>query len=129
MAAAGFYILQAGPPAGGSLSTPRGRRVRQRLVIKLDIVKAVAAAAEIPQTQAELAVEEMLASIKASLIDSQRIEIRGFGVFSTRPLKRGIARNPRTGQITPIPRGRRTVRFKPGKDLQALPLDGKVLSS
>ena len=34
-----------------------------------------------------------------------------------KPRKRGIGRNPRTGKEVRIPPGR-TIRFKPGKDLQ-----------
>ena len=48
-----------------------------------------------------------------------RIELRGFGVFQVKPRKRGIGRNPRTGKEVRIPPGR-TIRFKPGKDLQNL---------
>ena len=48
----------------------------------------------------------------------KRIELRGFGVFVVKPRKRGIGRNPRTGKEVPIPAGK-TIRFKPGKDLQA----------
>ena len=44
-------------------------------------------------------------------------ELRGFGVFQVKPRKRGIGRNPRTGKEVRIPPGR-TIRFKPGKDLQ-----------
>jgi DNA-binding protein HU-beta len=40
-------------------------------------------------------------------------------VFLVRPRKRGIGRNPRTGMEVRIPPGR-TIRFKPGKDLQNL---------
>jgi DNA-binding protein HU-beta len=40
-----------------------------------------------------------------------------FGVFQVKPRKRGIGRNPRTGKEVRIPPGR-TIRFKPGKDLQ-----------
>ena len=43
--------------------------------------------------------------------------LRGFGVFQVKPRKRGIGRNPRTGKEVRIPPGR-TIRFKPGKDLQ-----------
>jgi DNA-binding protein HU-beta len=92
-------------------------------MIKLDIVRAVSEAANISQVRAGIAVNQIHAVIRESIVEGQRLEIRGFGVFFARPLKRGIGRNPRTGQITPIPRDRRTVRFKPGKDLQNLPYD------
>jgi DNA-binding protein HU-beta len=97
-------------------------------VIKHDIVKVVAAASGLSQSQAEVAVEEFLTSLKTAIVQGKRVEIRGFGVFSVRPLKRGIARNPKTGEITPIPQDHRTVRFKAGKSLQNLPCDEPVSS-
>ena len=48
----------------------------------------------------------------------ERIELRGFGVFVVKPRKRGVGRNPRTGEEVAIPSGK-TIRFKPGKELQA----------
>jgi DNA-binding protein HU-beta len=50
---------------------------------------------------------------------SQRIELRRFGVFTVKPRKTGIGRNPRTGEEVNIPPGK-AVRFKPGKELQGL---------
>jgi nucleoid DNA-binding protein len=44
--------------------------------------------------------------------------LRGFGVFVVKPRKRGVGRNPRTGEEVPIPAGK-TIRFKPGKELTA----------
>jgi DNA-binding protein HU-beta len=44
--------------------------------------------------------------------------LRGFGVFVVKPRKRGVGRNPRTGEVTDIPPGK-TIRFKPGKELQS----------
>jgi urease beta subunit len=35
-----------------------------------------------------------------------------------KPRKRGVGRNPRTGEEVAIPSGK-TIRFKPGKELQA----------
>ena len=55
----------------------------------------------------------------ASLEQGDRIELRGFGVFTVKPRKTGIGRNPRTGAEVSIPPGK-AVRFKPGKELQTL---------
>jgi DNA-binding protein HU-beta len=57
--------------------------------------------------------------MKAALQKSDRIELRGFGVFTIKPRKTGIGRNPRTGEEVSIPPGK-AVRFKPGKDLQSV---------
>jgi DNA-binding protein HU-beta len=88
-------------------------------VIKLDIVNAVVSKTNISRTKAEQAVEQVFQSLKDSLGRGQRIELRKFGVFSVKPRKTGIGRNPRTGEEVSIPPGK-AVRFKPGKELQGL---------
>ncbi|HKM80135.1 MAG TPA: HU family DNA-binding protein [Candidatus Acidoferrum sp.] len=88
-------------------------------MIKLDIVNAVVGKTNISRTKAEQAVEQVFQSLKNSLGRGQRIELRKFGVFSVKPRKTGIGRNPRTGEEVSIPPGK-AVRFKPGKELQGL---------
>ena len=89
-------------------------------MIKLDIIGEVVNRTGITKTKAEIAVETVFESMKKALAKGDRIELRGFGVFNVRPRKTGIGRNPRTGAEVTIPPGR-AVRFKPGKQLQALP--------
>jgi DNA-binding protein HU-beta len=88
-------------------------------VIKLDIVNAVVNKTGVSRTKAEQAVETVFEAMKNALGKGERIELRRFGVFNVRPRKTGIGRNPRTGQEVSIPPGK-AVRFKPGKELQAL---------
>ncbi|MBK5256122.1 MAG: integration host factor subunit beta [Vicinamibacteria bacterium] len=87
-------------------------------LIKADLIDQVALAADLTRVRAEMATEAVIESFKEALLKSQRIEIRGFGVFIVRPRKRGIGRNPRTGQEVPIPPGR-SIRFKPGKEIES----------
>lgn len=87
-------------------------------MIKQDLIQRIVERG-IPRSWAEPAVEQLLKSIKAALIKGDRIELRGFGVFSVKPRKTGLGRNPRTGTEVDIEPGR-AVRFKPGKDLQSL---------
>ena len=93
---------------------PGERHVRSPLVIKLDLINEV-----VTKTKAEMAVETVFESMKKSLARGDRIELRGFGVFTVRPRKTGIGRNPRTGAEVNIPPGK-AVRFKPGKELQSI---------
>ena len=86
-------------------------------MIKLDIVNEVSKIADITKVKAELAVDAVFDAMRVSMQRGERIELRGFGVFQVKPRKRGIGRNPRTGKEVRIPPGR-TIRFKPGKDLQ-----------
>jgi DNA-binding protein HU-beta len=98
-----------------------GREIAARRVvlIKLDIVNEVVNRTGITKTKAEMAVETVFESMKRALSRGERIELRGFGIFNVRPRKTGIGRNPRTGAEVAIPPGK-AVRFKPGKELQAL---------
>jgi DNA-binding protein HU-beta len=88
-------------------------------VIKVDLVNRIVARTGVSKTKAEQAVDTIFDSMKHALKLDDRIELRGFGVFSVKPRKTGIGRNPRTGSEVSIPPGK-AVRFKPGKDLQSL---------
>ncbi len=88
-------------------------------MIKLDIITEVVTRTGVTKTKAEMAVETVFDAMKKALAKGDRIELRGFGVFNVKPRKTGIGRNPRTGQEVSIPPGK-AVRFKPGKELQAL---------
>ena len=84
---------------------------------KLDIVNRVAEKTGVAKIKAEVAVDALFNAMKDAMQRGERIELRGFGVFVVKPRKRGIGRNPRTGEVTDIPPGK-TIRFKPGKELQ-----------
>jgi DNA-binding protein HU-beta len=88
-------------------------------LIKLDIVNKVVTTTGVTRTKAEHAVETVFDALKNALGRGQRIELRRFGVFTVKPRKTGIGRNPRTGQEVNIPPGK-AVRFKPGKELQSI---------
>ena len=86
-------------------------------MIKVDLVNDVSKLAAITKVKAEVAVDAIFDAMRLSMQRDERIELRGFGVFQVKPRRRGIGRNPRTGQEVPIPPGR-TIRFRPGKDLR-----------
>jgi DNA-binding protein HU-beta len=88
-------------------------------VIKQDIVHHVVERTGLPRTKAEAAVDTVFEGLKHALEAGERIELRGFGVFSVRARKTGIGRNPRTGTEVNIAPGK-AVRFKPGKELHSL---------
>ena len=58
--------------------------------------------------------EIILKEIKRTLRRGERVELRGFGVFSTKIQKARISRNPKTGEEAEIS-ARKVVRFKSGK--------------
>ena len=60
--------------------------------------------------------EIILKEIKITLKRGERVELRGFGVFSTNTQKARISRNPKTGEKVHTPR-KKTIHFKMAKDL------------
>ena len=64
----------------------------------------------------EKVISIILSEIKNSLKRSERVELRGFGVFSTKIQKESIRRNPKTGEKVNVPK-KKTINFKMGKDL------------
>ena len=54
--------------------------------------------------------------IKQTLKRGERVELRGFGVFSTNIQKARISRNPKTGEKVNTPE-KKTIHFKMAKDL------------
>ena len=58
----------------------------------------------------------ILKEIKRTLRRGERVELRGFGVFSTNRQKARISRNPRTGEKLHTPE-KKTIHFKMAKDL------------
>ncbi len=64
----------------------------------------------------EKLVSLILDEIKNSLKRSERVELRGFGVFSPRTQKQSIRRNPKTAEKVNVPE-KQTIHFKMAKDL------------
>jgi len=58
----------------------------------------------------------ILNEIKFALKRGDRVELRGFGVFSTNIQKARISRNPKTGEKINTPR-KKTIHFKMAKDM------------
>ena len=58
----------------------------------------------------------ILKEIKNTLKRGERVELRGFGVFSSKIQKARISRNPKTGEKvnTPV---KKTIHFKMSKDM------------
>ncbi|MDD3250456.1 MAG: integration host factor subunit beta [Smithellaceae bacterium] len=70
-----------------------------------------------PQRDIALAVQAILDAIVVALKKNDRIEIRGFGVFTVRERKSRMARNPKSGARVAL-KDRRVAFFKTGKDLR-----------
>ncbi len=58
----------------------------------------------------------ILNEIKKTLKRGERVELRGFGIWSTRIQKSRISRNPKTGEKIQTPQ-KKTIHFKMAKEL------------
>ncbi|MEO6093650.1 MAG: integration host factor subunit beta [Novosphingobium sp.] len=66
----------------------------------------------------ERALDTFFNEISERLAEGGRVELRGFGAFSTRARRARNGRNPRTGETVEVP-GKRVPYFKPGKEMRA----------
>ena len=58
----------------------------------------------------------VLNEIKEALKRGDRVELRGFGIFSTNIQKARISRNPKTGEKVNTPK-KKTIHFKMAKEM------------
>ena len=66
---------------------------------------------------AETAVNAILNVITDAVTNGNRVEIRGFGVFSVAKRRSRVGRNPRTGQSVPIA-AKRMLMFRASKEIR-----------
>ncbi len=71
-------------------------------VTKADIVDKIASETGLTKLETKAVVDGFLLSIIDALASGNRIELRGFGVFSVKSRKPRMARNPRTGDPVPL---------------------------
>ena len=64
----------------------------------------------------EKIIDIVLSEIKQTLKRGERVELRGFGVFSSNIQKARISRNPKTGEKINTPE-KKTIHFKMAKEL------------
>lgn len=65
----------------------------------------------------EQVVDVFFGEIAQRLAEGGRVELRGFGAFSTRDREARTGRNPRTGEAVPVP-AKRVPYFKAGKEIR-----------
>jgi len=70
------------------------------------------------QREVERVVDAFFDSIAVRLAGGGRVELRGFGAFSTRARTARTGRNPRTGAAVDVD-AKRVPYFKPGKEMRA----------
>ena len=73
---------------------------------------------ELSSADVERIVTTFFDKITDQLAANGRVELRGFGAFSTRERDARTGRNPRTGEIVAVD-AKRVPYFKPGKEMRA----------
>ncbi|MDR2436584.1 MAG: HU family DNA-binding protein [Endomicrobium sp.] len=86
---------------------------------KTDIIKKVADASGLTQGDANKAIKALVKVIQLTLKTGGVISLSGLGSFRAKPRKERLGRNPKTGDIIPIPPGKK-VSFKPTTTLRKI---------
>ena len=88
-------------------------------MIRSELVQKLAEAnPELTPREVESIVTTFFDEITARLAANGRVELRGFGAFSTRARDARTGRNPRTGEAVDVD-AKRVPYFKPGKEMRA----------
>jgi integration host factor subunit beta len=86
---------------------------------KMDIINKLAADINVNQKIAKIAVDTIIDSVKAAIINNERVEIRGFGSFTLREYKAYKGRNPKSGEMVNV-EPKKLPYFKVGKELKEM---------
>lgn len=69
------------------------------------------------KAEAERMFHGVVDALKSSLLEGQKVQVAGFGIFTVKERKEREGRNPRTGDKITIPASN-TVAFRPAKTLK-----------
>ncbi len=87
-------------------------------MIRSELLQAVARDnPDLRSEEVEQLVSIFFDEISNRLAEGGRVELRGFGAFSTRARDARKGRNPRTGESVDVP-AKRAPYFKPGKEIR-----------
>ena len=87
-------------------------------MIRSELLQAIAADnPDLRPEEVEQVVTIFFDEIAKRLAEGGRVELRGFGAFSTRARDARQGRNPRTGESVDVP-AKRVPYFKPGKEMR-----------
>lgn len=86
---------------------------------KKDIVLKIANETNMKQQDIKKVVQKALDAVIDSLVNGKTVELRNFGIFKVKSRRGRTGRNPRTGQVVPVP-PKKVVVFKPGLEMKKL---------
>lgn len=82
------------------------------------IAQLAASNPHLRQPDVELIIDTIFDEITDALARGDRVELRGFGAFTTRKRDPRLGRNPRTGEAVAVS-AKGMPHFRPGKELRA----------
>ena len=97
---------------------PHGMQSGEEAMIRSELVQKLCNDfPDLSQREIELVVTGIFGEITAQLAEGGRVELRGFGAFSTRQRDARTGRNPRTGEQVAVD-AKKVPYFKPGKEMR-----------
>lgn len=84
---------------------------------KSELIKTLADETNLPIEEASIVVNVFVDSMKDSLLEGDRVEIRGFGSFKVKEYEGYAGRNPKTGGMVTV-QPKRLPFFRAGKELK-----------
>jgi integration host factor subunit beta len=89
------------------------------MMIRSELVQMLATDnPDLAMREIERIVDIFFEEIAQRLVGDGRVELRGFGAFSTRARDARTGRNPRTGEAVDV-EAKRVPYFKPGKEMRS----------
>lgn len=83
---------------------------------KSQLINYIAAKANLTKTQAAHALNAFMEGVTEALTNNERVQLVGFGTFSTKNKAAYTGRNPKTGEAVPVA-AKKVVKFKAGKGI------------
>lgn len=108
-----------GCEGNAAMTARRAGLVGEAGMIRSELVQRLATEnADLSVSEIETIVDTFFDEITKRLVADGRVELRGFGAFSTRARDARTGRNPRTGEAVDV-EAKRVPYFKPGKEMRA----------
>ena len=92
---------------------------------KAELIDAVAKSTKQTKVNVEEMLNALMASVQASLVKGDDVQLIGFGTFAVQSRAARVGRNPATGKELKIP-AKKVVKFKVGSKLKAAVAGGKA---
>lgn len=89
-------------------------------ITKKEIIRKISIKVGIHPNEVKMIIQGFLDGIMENLVEGNRLEFRGFGVFDVVKRKKKIGRNPRKASIDIVIPEKTVARFKAGKKMAKL---------